>query len=74
MREKEKSLLADIHRVLKRYKDYDPPYIRADGDIVIPLDAFIKKNRGAHSKMADVVKEIMQDDPTFKNKSRVWVE
>ena len=74
MREKEKLLLADIHRVLKRYKDYETPYIRPDGDVVIPLDAFLKKSRGAHSKMADVFKEMMEEDPSFKNKSRVWVE
>ena len=48
-RDKEKELIADLLRLLKRYKDYDAPYIRNDGDIVIPLDAFLKKSREAHS-------------------------
>ena len=74
MREKEKLLIADIHRLLKRYNGYESPYIRPDGDVVIPLDAFLKKNRTAHSKMADAFKKMMDDDPTFKNKSSAWVE
>ena len=46
-RDKEKELIADLLRLLKRYKDYDAPYIRNDGDIVIPLEACLKKNREA---------------------------
>ena len=42
-RDKEKELIADLLRLLKRYKDYDAPYIRNDGDIVIPLDATFRK-------------------------------
>ena len=49
-RDKEKELIADLLRLLKRYKEYDSPYIRNDGDIVIPLDAFLKKSREAHSR------------------------
>ena len=74
MREKEKELVTDILRLLRRYKDYEAPYIRADGDIVIPLDAFLKKSRTAHSKVAEVFKSIMDEDPSFKNKSSTWVE
>ena len=44
-RDKEKELVADLLRLLRRYKDYDKPYLRNDGDIVIPLDAHLKKNR-----------------------------
>ena len=53
MRDKEKELIVDLLRLLRRYKDYENPYLRPDGDIVIPLDSFIKKGRTAHSKMAE---------------------
>ena len=74
IRDKEKELIADLLRLLKRYKDYDPPYIRNDGDIVIPLDAHLKKNREAHSKVAEVFQSIMNDDPTFRKRNSSWVE
>ena len=74
MREEEKELITDLFRLLRRYKGYENPYIQPDGDIVIPLDSFIKKSRTAHSKMADAFKTIMNEDPTFKKKSSTWVE
>ena len=74
IRDKEKELIADLLRLLKRYKDYDAPYIRNDGDIVIPLDTFLKKNREAHSKVAEVFQSIMNDDPTFRKRNSTWVE
>ena len=73
-RDKEKELIADLLRLLKKYKEYDSPYIRNDGDIVIPLDAFLKKSREAHSKVAEVFQSIMNDDPTFRKRNSTWVE
>ena len=73
-RDKEKELIADLLRLLKRYKDYDAPYIRNDGDIVIPLDSFLKKSIEAHSKVAEVFQSIMNDDPTFRKRNSTWVE
>ena len=74
IREKEKELIVDLLRLLRRYKDYDNPYIRNDGDIVIPLDAYLKKSRQAHSKVAEVVQGIINDDPTFKKRNSTCVE
>ena len=73
-RDKEKELVADLLRLLRRYKDYDKPYFRNDGDIVIPLDAHLKKSREAHSKVAEVFKSIMNDDPSFRRRNSTWVE
>ena len=69
VRDKENELIADLFRLLRRYKDYDKPYIRNDGDIVIPLDAHLKKSREAHSKVAEVFQSIMNDDPTFRKRN-----
>ena len=74
IKDKEKELIADLLRLLKRYKDYDAPYIRNDGDIVIPLDTYLKKSREAHSKVAEVFQSIMNDDPTFRKRNSTWVE
>ena len=47
--EQEKQLLAALETLLKAYGNYDAPYLRKDGDIVIPLDAILKKNRAAYT-------------------------
>ena len=73
-RDKEKELVADLLRLLRRYKEYEKTYLRKDGDIVIPLDDKIKKSREAHSKVAEVFKSIMNDDPSFRRRNSTWVE
>ena len=40
--EQEKQLLAALEKLLEAYSNYDAPYLRKDGDIVIPLDAILK--------------------------------
>ena len=41
----ESQLMALLTELVKQFSDYDPPRLRKDGDIVIPLDAVLKKNR-----------------------------
>ena len=43
----EDRLVEALKVLLKDFPDYDPPRIRMDGDIVIPLDVLLKKNREA---------------------------
>ena len=43
MNETEKKLLDEIATLLKRHPDFDPPFFRADGDLVIPLNSALKK-------------------------------
>ena len=35
--------MALLTELVKQFSDYDPPRLRKDGDIVIPLDAVLKK-------------------------------
>ena len=35
--------------LMKKYPDFDPPFSRTDGDLVIPLNSALKKNR-KHTK------------------------
>ncbi|GIR33322.1 MAG: hypothetical protein CM15mP46_3170 [Alphaproteobacteria bacterium] len=41
----EPQLMALLTEVVKQFSDYDPPRLRKDGDIVIPLDAVLKNRR-----------------------------
>ena len=43
MKEAEKKLLDEILLVMKNYPDFDPPFFRADGDLVVPLNSTLKK-------------------------------
>ena len=42
--EQEKDLMAALQDLTVRFSNYDPPRLRKDGDIVIPLDAVLKKD------------------------------
>ena len=69
----EPQLMAALTELVKQFSDYDPPRLRKDGDIVIPLDAVVKKNREAHQKFADAFSEMMREDLGPK-RSSTWVK
>ena len=58
----EPQLMALLTELVKQFSDYDSPRLRKDGDIVIPLDAVLKKNREAHQNFADALSEMMRED------------
>ena len=41
--EQEKELMAALQTLVAGFGNYDPPRLRKDGDIVIPLDAILKR-------------------------------
>ena len=43
MNDSEKKLLNEIATILKKHPDFDPPFFRTDGDLVIPLNSALKK-------------------------------
>ncbi len=67
----EEKLLEQLKILLKNYPDYDPPRVRTDGDIVIPLDVVLKKNREASRNMAEAISNLMNGD---KRRSSAWLE
>ena len=71
--EQEKNLMAALQDLTVRFSNYDPPRLRKDGDIVIPLDAVLKKNREAHRNFAEAFSELMRDDLGPK-RSSTWVK
>ena len=67
----EDRLVEALKVLLKDFPDYDPPRIRMDGDIVIPLDVLLKKNREASRGMAEDISNMMNGD---RKKRSAWVK
>lgn len=67
----EDRLVEALKVLLKDFPDYDPPRIRMDGDIVIPLDVMLKKNREASRGMADAISNMMNGD---RKKPSAWIK
>ena len=73
MNDSEKKLLDEILIVLKKHPDFDPPFFRTDGDLVIPLSKSLKKNREAHKRFANAFSQMMKDDASKRRKNKAWV-
>ena len=73
MEEAEKKIFDEISDLLKNHPDYEKPFFRTDGDLVIPLNASLKKNREAHRKFANAFSEMMKRDANKRPKSKAWV-
>ncbi len=73
MEEAEKKFFDAVSDIVKNYPDYEKPFFRTDGDLVIPLNASLKKNREAHRKFANAFSEMMKRDASKKPKSKAWV-
>ena len=73
MNDAEKKLLDEILVVLKKHPDFDSPYFRTDGDLVIPLNRSLKKNREAHKRFANAFSQMMKNDASKRRKNKAWV-
>ena len=73
--EQEKQLMKALYKLIETYPNYEKPYLRKDGDIVIPLDAVMKQNRAAFSGLATVFSEFMKTDIEGQRKRySTWVK
>ena len=72
-KDQQAELLAALKVLLPQFDDYEHPIIRTDGDIVIPLDPVLKKNRAAFKGLADAFSEMMKHEVRPK-RSSTWVE
>lgn len=73
MNESEKKLMNDILSIVKNHPDFDPPFFRTDGDLVVPLNSSLKKNREAHRRFANAFSQMMKSDAGKKKKNKAWV-
>lgn len=73
--EQEKELLKALYKLIESFPNYEKPYLRKDGDVVIPLDAILKQNRAAYSGLATVFSEFMRTDIEGQRKRySTWVK
>lgn len=72
-RPQEELLVECLIALLKKFPDYTPPRLRMDGDIIIPLDPDLKKNRERARNVATAISELMNRDSRPKI-SRTWIE
>ena len=73
MNESEKKLMNDILSIVKNHPDFDPPFFRTDGDLVVPLNSSLKKNREAHRRFSNAFSQMMKSDAGKKKKNKAWV-
>lgn len=52
-------LLQKITELVSSYPDYNSPYMRSDGDIIITLDPNIKRKRKTTQNLTDAIKTLM---------------
>ena len=72
--EQEKELLKALYKLVETFPNYEKPYLRKDGDVVIPLDAVLKQNRAAYNGLATVFSEFMRTDIEGQRKRySTWV-
>ena len=73
MNDSEKKLLDEIALIMTKHPDFDPPFFRTDGDLVIPLNSELKKNREAHKKFANAFSQMMKNDSRKRRKNKAWL-
>ena len=73
--EQEKELLKALYKLVETFPNYEKPYLRKDGDVVIPLDAVLKQNRAAYNGLATVFSEFKRTDIEGQRKRySTWVK
>ena len=73
MKETDKKLFDEIATIMQKHPDFDPPFFRTDGDLVIPLNSALKKNREAHRRFANAFSQMMKNDSSKRRKNKAWV-
>ena len=58
----ESELLQKLSDIVALYETHEEPYVRSDGDIIIPLSVEQKKNRRTRESLANAVKLMMSQD------------
>jgi len=74
MEKKELELIRELTNIVSKFADYEIPYLRSDGDIVVPLNPILKKNRESHRRFAEAMRGMMDEDIKIKKrKNKAWV-
>ena len=61
-------LLKELKEYVSKYSDYETPFIRSDGDIIIALKKSVKKKRQTTQSLAEAVKFMMNESQAVRGK------
>ena len=61
-------LLKELKEFVSKYSDYEAPFIRSDGDIIITLKKAIKKKRQTTQSLSDAIKFMMNETNAVRDK------
>ena len=61
-------LLKELKKIVSKYSDYETPFIRSDGDIIITLNKAIKKKRQTTQSLSEAVKFMMDEAQAVRSK------
>ena len=61
-------LLKELKEIVSKYSDYETPFIRSDGDIIITLKKAIKKKRQTTQSLSEAVKIMMNEAQIVRGK------
>ena len=61
-------LLKELKEYVSKYSDYETPFIKSDGDIIIALKTSVKKKRQTTQSLAEAVKFMMNEKQAFRGK------
>ena len=61
-------LFKELKEIVSKYSDYETPFIRSDGDIIITLKKAIKKKRQTTQSLSEAVKFMMDEAQAVRNK------
>ena len=60
--------LKELKEIVSKYSDYETPFIRSDGDIIIALKKSVKKKRQTTQSLAEAVKFMMNESQAVRVK------
>ncbi len=63
----QEQLLEELKEFVSKYSDYETPFIRSDGDIIIALKKAVKKKRQTTQSLAEAVKFMMKGSETVRS-------
>ena len=64
----QEQLLEELKEFISKYSDYETPFIRSDGDIIIALKKAVKKKRQTTQSLAEAVKFMMDEAQAVRRK------
>ena len=60
-------LLKELKEYVSKYSDYETPFIKSDGDIIIALKKSVKKKRQTTQSLSEAIRFMMDEAQTVRS-------